>query len=442
MKLEIKKDGDSILREPTNQVENFDFDLQELIESMVETMRSEKGVGLAAPQVGKSSKVIVLEFQDEEDEEGYNFPLTILCNPEIIKSSKKECQMVEGCLSVPGREILIKRPCQVTVAGQDRYGKPITIEADKLQARVLQHEIDHLNQTLITDHMKEIKVIFIGTGSLGVPALKALIADPQYKIVAVITGKDERTKVRGKTVLTNEIFKIAKSAKLNIIQTDNVKNEQFLAKMKQLKPQVGVMADFGQIIPEELISIPKFGIINIHPSLLPRHRGASPIQSTILSGDEEGGVTLMLTAKTMDAGPVIAQSKVKLSGGETSSILKEYLAKMGAGLLLSVLPYYLSGEIQPVTQDESQATYTKMIEKEDGLVGSETPAVEVERKVRAYDVWPKVSTEVSGKRVQITAAHFDPEGNLVIDRVKPECKAEMSYADFELGYKTKLTFEG
>ncbi|MFA4995542.1 MAG: methionyl-tRNA formyltransferase [Patescibacteria group bacterium] len=444
MILKIKKTNDPILREPVEKVVDFGFEFQKFIDDMVETMHKKNGVGLAAPQVGESKNVFICGFEgdkDNEDERKISFPLTVICNPKITNFSSKKCKMVEGCLSFPGMELIINRPEAVTIQGQDRYGKNIEIKADGLYARAIQHEYDHLNSTLLIDRLEEIKIIFIGTGTLGAKSLELLAKDPQYKILAVITGSEKKVISRNKSEKKNVILEIAKNNKLNAIVTDNIKNPETIEKIKKLKPELGVMADFGQIIPREVLDIPEHGVINIHPSLLPKHRGSSPIQQTILDGDKFTGVSLILTSEKMDAGDIISQTKVELSGAETSGILKDYLSQIGASMLLNSIPYYMTGDLKPFPQKEEKATYTKMIKPEDGYVDAQTKAAVVERKVRAFDQWPKVYTKIKNKRVQITSSHFEEDGVFVIDRVKPEGKKEMNYSDFQNGYKTELTFD-
>lgn len=440
MKLNIKKGKDPILRQPTEKVDDFGLEFQHFLDDMVETMREDNGIGLAAPQVGQSKKVIVCEFNGDKAAKLKPVPLTILCNPEIKKFSEHKRNMVEGCLSFPGMEILVKRPSKVVVTGQDRYGNPIVLETDNLYARVLQHEIDHLNCTLLPDHIQETNIIFIGTGTLGVPALQALALDPQYKIKLVITGVVESSGRKSKKVV-NPIEETAKKLNLPLLKVKNINDEKIVEQIRKAKPALGIMADFGQIISSDIINIPKHGIINIHPSLLPRHRGPSPVQQTILDGDKETGVSLILTVQKMDAGSIIAQATLKLNNTETSTILKDYLANGGATLLLNSLPYYLAGDLKPEDQEDSKATYSHLFEKNNGFVDENTSAIEVERKIRAFSEWPKVHTSVKGKRVQILASHFDALGNFFVDQVKPEGRTEMSYDDFVRGYHTKLTFK-
>jgi len=437
MKLDIRKIDDPILREQTEEVVDFDMDLQKLIDDMIETMRADNGIGLAAPQIGSSKRIFICEFAGDKEAKIPEVPLTVMVNPKIVHYSKEQRRMVEGCLSFPGLEILVKRPSKITIEGADRYGKKIKIDADDLYARVMQHEYDHLNQTLLIDHLKEVNAVFIGTGSLGVPTLESMATDPQYKIKLVITSDFTTT---SRKVKVNLIEEIAKKYKLPILKTKNINAPDVITKIKKANPEVAIMADFGQIIKSDLLNLPKYGVINIHPSLLPRHRGASPIQQTILDGDKMTGVTLIVAGEKMDAGPIISQVSFKLTSSETSTILKDYAANAGASLLLNSLPYYLAGDLKPFEQKEPKATYTRLFKYEDGFVDQNTEAVVVERKIRAFDDWPKVHTKVKDREVQILAAHFDPEHNLIIDRVKPAGKSEMTYADFQRGYRTELTF--
>ncbi len=441
MVLKIKKGNDPILRQETEKITQFDFEFQKLVDDLIDTMRKANGVGLAAPQIGSGKKLFVCEFTGEKEGDIKPFPLTVLCNPEIVSCSKTKRQMVEGCLSFPGIEILVKRPRNVTIKGQDRYGKNIEIQADGLFSRVLQHETDHLNSTLFIDHIKETPIFFIGTGTLGAESLKALINDPQYSIKAVVTGFVEAQSRNHKEKNINVIEEIARSAKIPIIKTDNINTPENIEFLKKTKAKLGIMADFGQMIKSEILSIPRYGIINIHPSLLPRHRGPSPVQQTILDGDRLSGVSLILTVNKMDAGPIISQISIKLSKSETSTILKDYLGKLAASLLLNSLPYYLAGDLKPIEQNEKTATYTHLFKKEDGFVDENTTMIELDRKIRAFDSWPKVFTKINDKLIQITAGHFAEDGSFEIDRVKPEGRNEMNYSDFINGYRTTLTFK-
>jgi len=438
MKLEILTDPNPILRKPTEEVARFDMELQTLIDDMVETMRANDGIGLAAPQVGVSKKIVVCEFEPTSKNDYPGFPLTVICNPKIKTKSNKECKMVEGCLSFPGIGIMVKRPKDVQVVGLDRYGKPIEIEADKLFSRVMQHEIDHLNSTLMIDHIEAADIVFFSTGKFGLKTLEALNSDPQYRIRAVVTDS-KKLKCRGKNIESSPVKELAKKLGLNVVEITSL-DEEFTKKLKKLKPDLGVVIDFRYIIPKYLFEIPKFGIVNVHPSLLPKYRGPTPIQSSILDGAKKTGVTIIKIDEGVDSGPILSQAEARLTKSANFEILYDYLAEAGAGLLLDTLPYYLTHELKPTNQNEAKASYSKMFTKKDGEVTLQTPAVEVERKIKAFYPWPGVYINLNNLTIQITAAHFDREKNLVIDRVKPAGKGEMNYDDFKRGHKILLTF--
>jgi len=440
MELHIFKETDPILREDTRKVEDFDMETQTFIDNMVETMRNNKGVGLAAPQVGKSTKILMCEFESLEEDKKDGFPLTIVCNPEIIEKSKTSSKMVEGCLSFPGMELVVERPKSIAMKGKDRYGDNIEIEASGLYAKVLQHEFDHLNSTLLIDHLREMKVIFFGGGEFGTNTLELLNKDLQYKIEKIYTTK-QISLVRGKREDKNPIVKIAKKHKLGYEAVPNLKNPKIVEEINKIKPDLGVVVDFGVIIPEKVFSIPKYGVLNIHPSLLPKFRGSSPIQSTILAGEKKTGVSIIKIDQGVDSGDLLSQTIVKLKGTETYPILKEYLKEVGATLLLNSIPYYISGEMIPEKQDHEKATTTTMFQKKDGEVSKNTPILEVDRKARALNPWPGVFTYVENKRIKILSTHISSEGKLVIDRVQPEGKKEMTYAEYLNGRGKELTFK-
>lgn len=439
MILKIRKSTDPVLREPCQKVTDFGHEFQFLIDNMIETMRKDKGIGLAAPQIGVSKQIFVCEFEGDPDENLSAFPLTVICNPKIVRESKNNKFMVEGCLSFPGQELLIKRSKRVTIEGLDRHGEKITIDADGLYSRVIQHENDHLHSTLFIDKLHSIDTVFIGTGSLGLKSLELLSCDKQYNILGVVTGQTHSSG-RNKAKVGNPILKMANKLGLKTIVTKDIKSKQIVDQIKKLRPHLGVMADFGQIVPIEVLNIFKYGIVNIHPSLLPRYRGPSPIQNAILSGDKKTGVTLIRTSEKCDAGDIISQIVVNLSFGETSATLKEYLSDVGANLLLNSIPYYISGDLRPFTQNEKEASMTHRFKKEDGFVDKNMSATEVERKIRAFDVWPKVYTISNEKRIQLLSSHFEEDGQFVLDRVKPEGGKEMTYEEYLRGRGNKLTF--
>ena len=237
---------------------------------------------------------------------------------------------------------------------------------------------------------KETKIIFWGTPEFALPSLKALIKSG-YNTVAVVTNPDEP--VGRKQIITPPPVKtLAQKHKVAILQPVSLKDTNFIKDMPET--DLFVVAAYGKIIPKEILDIPKLGALNIHPSLLPRWRGPSPIQYTILQGDTEAGVTIIKMDELMDHGPAIAASSFQLpaSSKQTYKELHDKLAQLGAELLLTTLPKYLRGEIIPTPQNDSRATYSKILKKDDGRITWSRPAVDIERMIRAFNPWPSTWT--------------------------------------------------
>lgn len=429
----IIEDPSPILRDPTSEVENFDLEFQQVIDKMIATMRNSKGVGLAAPQVGILNKLIVLEFSGDEKDNPDHFPLTIIANPKIDIYSNSKCNLVEGCLSFPKLITSIKRPSKVTVSGLDRWGKPLSIETDGFHARVLQHEIDHLEGVLLIDRMKPLKTVLLSNMELGLPLMEQLKLNPQFDFEYLICG--EKNEIRH-----SSINMVSEANKLGLKPIIWRSEDQITNLLHEIKPDLLIVAGFGKILSECVINLPKYGSLNIHPSLLPKYRGPAPVPATILAGDKNTGITIIKMTREMDAGPIVGQLKVKISGNESKNHMLGELSKMGAEFLVDLIPYYISGEIKPETQDEAKATYMKMIKKDDGEIKKGDSAELIERKIRAYESWPTVWTYSGNKKIQILSAHLNADGKLVIDLLKPEGKTEMTYADFKNGYKKPLKF--
>ncbi len=235
---------------------------------------------------------------------------------------------------------------------------------------------------------KDIKIIFWGTPEFSIPSLEALIK-ADYNVVAVVTNPDEL--VGRKQILTPPPVKVlAEKYKIPVYQPEVLKNNEiFLKEFREIAPNLCIVAAYGKIIPKEILDIPSLGFLNIHPSLLPRWRGPSPIQYTILNGDTETGVTIIKMDERMDRGPIIAKSKIQISKSKiTYRELHNQLAKLGAELLIKTLPQYLGGAITSVSQDDSKATYSKILKKDDGRIDWEKTAEEIERMIRAFTPWP------------------------------------------------------
>ena len=273
------------------------------------------------------------------------------------------------------------------------------------------------------------KIIFLGTSEFGAIVLEELCKS-KHKPILVVTVQDKP--VGRKQVLTPSPVKvIAQKRKIPVEQPDKIRNLKL--EIRNLKPDLGIVAAYGNLIPKDMLDIPKYGFINVHPSLLPKYRGPSPIQYAILNGDQETGVTIILVDEKMDHGPILAARELEFSifnfqfsnKSQTSNSkitykqLHDKLAALGADLLIETIPRWLNDEIKPVPQDESKATYTKILKKEDGRLDWRKTAEEIERQVRAFNPWPGTHTFWQAMnrtmlRVKILKArvHQSPSGKI------------------------------
>ncbi|MFA6415991.1 MAG: methionyl-tRNA formyltransferase [Candidatus Paceibacterota bacterium] len=275
---------------------------------------------------------------------------------------------------------------------------------------------------------------FWGTDEFSVVVLDTL-KDRGLLPTLIITTPD---KPKGrKLIITPPPVKIwAQENKIDFIQPDSLK---FVSeKLKAKNYDLFLVASYGKIISQTILDLPAHGTLNIHPSLLPRYRGSTPIESAILNGDKEAGVTIMLLDKEMDHGPIIAQEKIDLTGEETAPILAKVLAQKGANLFADVLAEWLAQKITPLEQDHDLATYTQKIEKKYGEINLNDPAILNFRRFRAYQPWPGVYTEIDNhqKKIRLTIKKARLDGELfVIERVTPEGKKEMSWEEFQRGIR-------
>ena len=305
--------------------------------------------------------------------------------------------------------------------------------------------------------MKKIKVVFMGTPEFAVPPLKKLIEEG-YDVKLVVTQPD-RPAGRGKKLTPPPVKVVAEKAGIPVYQPEKVKeNEELKRKLSEINPDVIVVAAYGKILPKWLLDLPKYGTINIHASLLPKYRGASPIQWALLNGEEETGVTVMKVIPKLDAGDIISQRKVKIEKEDNAQTLHDKLSKVGAELLSETLPLYISGKLKPVPQKEEEATYCPQISKEMGRIDWNESAERIFNKIRAFTPWPSAYTTFKGKRLKILKAEpvkgigkpgevvkADRElivatgsGALKIERLKPEGKKEISGEEFIRGYRVKV----
>jgi methionyl-tRNA formyltransferase len=255
------------------------------------------------------------------------------------------------------------------------------------------------------------RVIFMGTPYFAVPALQALCdhAAPGQlwpnglDIVGVVTRTDKPAG-RGRTVVPSPVKELAQERGLSVYQPGPLRTHDALVLLRHLAPDLIVVAAFGQILPAEVLKLPAHGCLNVHASLLPRHRGAAPVAGAILEGDAETGVTIMLMDEGLDTGPIIAQRTTPIGADEVTGELTPRLAEMGAALLVEVLPRWLAGGIAPTPQNPALATTTRPLRKEDGRLDWTLPATTLARQIRAYTPWPGAITTWEGQRLKVLRA--------------------------------------
>ena len=247
-----------------------------------------------------------------------------------------------------------------------------------------------------------LKVVFMGTPDFAVPSLRAL-HDGGHSIAAVVTQPD-RPKGRGRKLTPPPVKKAAIEYDVPILQPETVRSEEFHARMADLAPDLFVVVAFGQILPQSLLDIPHQGAINVHASLLPRHRGAAPIQWAIIAGDDETGVTTMLMDKGMDTGDILRMEKTAIAPDETAASLHDRLSLMGARVLGDTLDNLQKGTLARTPQDNTRATYAPMLTKKDGEIDWSLPAVRIERLIRGVTPWPGAYTFSDGMRLKIFKA--------------------------------------
>ncbi len=239
----------------------------------------------------------------------------------------------------------------------------------------------------------------MGTPQFAATILEALLQS-SCQVLAVYTQPDKPAG-RGRPVVLPPVKKLALDQQIPVMQPETLKSSDVLDKLVSFQPELIVVAAYGAILPGQVLSLPKFACLNVHPSLLPRHRGPSPVAYTILGGDELAGVTIMLMDAGIDTGPILAQEITGISFMDTTGSLSAKLANVGARLLLETLPGWLNRELIPQAQDETQATYSKLITSEDAEIDWHFSAVQLWRRIRAYNPWPISYTWYNGKRLRI-----------------------------------------
>lgn len=247
------------------------------------------------------------------------------------------------------------------------------------------------------------RVAFMGTPEFAVPSLAALL-DAGYEVVTVYTRADQPAG-RGQRVEPSPVKRFAIERGLRVEQPRTLRSAANQEPLAGLAPDVIVVAAYGLILPQAVLDLPRFGCINVHGSLLPRHRGAAPIAAAILAGDVEAGITIMKMDAGVDTGPMLSQARIPIAADDTTGTLTEKLARVGADLLVQTLPDWLSGEVPAVSQPKKGATYAPRIEKEQGRIDWTEAAEVIERKVRAFQPWPSAYTSWNGQMLKVLRSH-------------------------------------
>jgi methionyl-tRNA formyltransferase len=295
------------------------------------------------------------------------------------------------------------------------------------------------------------RIVFMGTPEFAVPSLTALFEVGE--VVAVVTQPD-KPKGRGQALAVSPVKARALERGVPVLQPVKLRTPPFSEELRQYAPDVCVVTAYGKILPKELLELPPRGCVNVHASLLPRFRGAAPIQWAIAHGDTETGVSLMVMDEGLDTGPVLAERRLPIAPDETSATLHEKLSRLGGELLREALPAYLRGELTPVPQPSEGVVLAPIIQKEEGRLDFTRPAVELERRLRAFTPWPGAFTTLDGKLLKVHRARVgegrgEPgsvlsvgpaglevacgEGSLVLVEVQPEGKRVMGAGEFLAG---------
>jgi methionyl-tRNA formyltransferase len=239
--------------------------------------------------------------------------------------------------------------------------------------------------------MTRLRIIFMGTPDLAAASLEALLREPAFEVVSVVTQPD-RPKGRELKLQPSPVKEIAVRAGLPVLQPEKARDENFIAELRRLRPDVIAVAAYGQILPQEILDLPRFGCLNVHTSLLPKYRGASPIQSAILNGDADTGVTIMKMDAGLDTGDIVSQDKTSIDAKDNSQTLHDRLARLGAELLVRTIPDFVAGKIQPRPQPAEGVTHVPKIRKEDGRIDWRLPAQAIWNRIRAFTPWPGAFT--------------------------------------------------
>src|SRR5437762_11294623 len=299
------------------------------------------------------------------------------------------------------------------------------------------------------------RIVFIGSGEIGVPTLQALQKSAEHELKAVVTQPDKPVG-RSQRIEPPPIKKVIIETSIPILQPARIKDRQVIEEIRALQPAVIVVMAYGQIFPRDVLEIPRIACLNLHASLLPRWRGAAPIQAAIAAGDRETGITVMYMDERLDTGDILLQRAIDIVRADTGGSLHDRLAKIAPEALLESLELLAKRSAPRIPQDNALATYASKLRREDGKIDWTDPAEAIERKIRAFDPWPGAFMEFDGRKLKVFSAVIvglcgmpgeillsekelvvaAGEGALSLGEVQPEGKRRMSAAEFLRGHRT------
>lgn len=408
-------------------------ELKNQISEMIRVLRKEGGIGIAANQLGYPNQVVVAEFKDPDGKE--HIPLNIFINPEIVSYSEETECFEEGCLSVPKIELDLTRPSNIKIKYQDISGKKIKSAPKGLLARILQHEIDHLNGIIFTERMKEeyfskfpelknLKIVFFGSGEYSSIILEGLILigfDLEiYTEKAKPAGRDKSVKPTAVALVAQ---KFGKKYEELIDFNFDIPNFDLL-----------ICSDFGQKIPNSILKQAKITSLNVHPSLLPKYLGPTPIQAAILNQDKTTGVSIIKMTDKIDEGPIYSQVEIKIDKNNTYPQLRDKLVTLGLKILVKTLPKIVRNEIEFMENNISKGSQTHKLEKKDGQINWSKPTKDIYAQFRAFYPWPGSFTFINDKRYIIHEMNIKQD-KLTIGIIQQEGKKPLKFKEFLRGFK-------
>lgn len=406
--LEIRTFDAPVLRKKARPVLRVNNSIRKILDDMLETMRSASGVGLAAPQVGISKRIIVVDVG-----EGPYF----LVNPEIVSTSGETEAKWEGCLSWPGYVGEVERPLSVCVKAIDRDGHDTWVEGEGFLARALCHEIDHLDGIMFVDKAQTITeitqddedsgqestlpltCIFMGSPDFAVPSLDELVQSG-IKVPLAVTQPD-RPYGRKRTMKPTPVKARALEHGLEVLTPETMFSPEVIDRLRALEPDFIAVAAFGQKLPKEVLELPKYACLNVHPSLLPNYRGGNPVQRQIMSGEQVSGVSIIYMSERMDAGDICIQKTTALGPNETYGTLEKRLSILGAHALLEAILMVYAGGAPRIPQDEKEKTMAFHLKQGEEIIDWKDSAANIHNLVRALSPIPGSVTVFGDERIKI-----------------------------------------